>query len=253
MKIACIFTGVPRLSSKRTKAIVEKYKIAFPGADFYYHTWDKYKTAIHSDYRKNLFTCPEPELTYHPLIDTPISPNTSLRFLTKRNDALKKKETRKIPAPKTKFGNLQILGYADAYQKVPKKYDVYIRCRWDTEISPKLNFLKYVKEAKEYGPRGFAYHGYTKRIIHELIEIPDQHIEENIHNHPWHCWGKWHCWLVDQMIFHNQRHFNPDYVFELHERKALHPIEAGWWQVLSEPHGGDIHRCIWNGVHIKRK
>jgi hypothetical protein len=252
MNTALIIMGIPRLSKEKTEQLLIKYSRVFPDADVWYHTWDN-KVHLLPDNLDETFilSCPEPEITYHPLVDTPTLPNVSERYTNKKSSEVGKEN----PAPKTRQGHLQILGYADAVESIPP-YDLYIRARCDVEISTEANFKPFLEKALE-GPVGFS--PYQPGILSHNLCLPEkQKMKIAWGDTPlgqardYHDWHKWHCWLCDQLIFHKREHFDPQHVWRLHEEKKLHPIEAGWWQVMSEPYGGDIHSCVWNGIAIRK-
>ena len=247
MKTALIVTGIPRLDKKWTEKLLEKYYQVFPNADVWYHTWDNTVHLLPDSIDKtSILSCPEPEITYHSLIDTPMLPNVSERY---RNKVLGE-EGKNNPAPKTRQGHLQILGYANAIDSIPS-YDLYIRARYDVEISTKANFKPFLEKALE-GPVGFSPH--DRNVLSHNLHLPKtQKTKIDWPNEDLNDWNKWHCWLCDNMIFHTKEYFDTQRVWNLHKEKKLHPIEAGWWQVMSEPYGGDVHSCVWNGIIIRRQ
>lgn len=247
MKIALICSGLPMppKKHKRQNELLNNMQQIFSDADMYFHTWEHMKKNVPSQYHDRLLTCPEPEITYHPFIDTPRDPNTSKKHNVARDHADRefKRRTGKA-AMKKRHGHLQILGYADAYSKIEKKYDLYIRTRWDLNLHKDAKFRDFFQKAIDIGPVGFGPMETGKDPKPQLEEQPR---ELNISRS-----DRWHCYLADQMIFHSQKNFDPHYVWKLHEEKRLHPIEYGWWQVMSHPYGGDIHTCVWHGVKLVR-
>ena len=245
MKIAVICVGLPHKNHKKQKPVLDTLNEIFKDDDIYYHTWERAEKHVMPDYKDKLMTCPEPEITYHPFIDTPREPNINPRYIVDRDAALREyKRKPQTAAAKKKHGHLQILGYADAFSRIPKKYDLYIKTRWDLMIHKDANFKPFYQKALEVGPVGF---GPTDKTPNPKLPLVEQPRELGIR-----LADRWQCYIADQMIFHSPKHFDPELVWKLHKEQTLHPIEWGWWQVLSHPYGGDIHTCVWNGVKIRR-
>ena len=62
----------------------------------------------------------------------------------------------------------------------------------------------------------------------------------------------WGSYLMDVMIMHPRKLLDTEHAFKLHEEKKLLPAEVGWWQVLSEPTGGENHISMYGGAQIER-
>lgn len=247
MKIALICSGLPMSPKRREQQneLLHNMQQIFTNVDMYFHTWEHMKNNVTPEYRDKVLTCPEPEINYHPFIDTPRDPNTSKKFNKDRDIAERDFKTKpQRAAAKKRHGHLQILGYADAYSKIEKKYDLYIRTRWDLNLHKSAKFHNFFQKAIDIGPVGFG--------PMEVGKSPRPNLEEQPRKLNISRSDRWECYLADQLIFHSQKHFDPEYVWKLHEEKRLHPIEYGWWQVMSHPYGGDIHTCVWHGVKIVR-
>lgn len=103
------------------------------------------------------------------------------------------------------------------------KYDIVIRTRYDAVFLPGFKELLYEAIDLCYDklvPVGFGDFGSipeTKQIILNKQTS-----------------------TTDFLIVHNARKFDPNYVFELFNKKVLLGAEAGWWQILaqrfSKPH-----------------
>lgn len=244
MKIALIFTGVPRLSLDRTRKVIDNFREVFPSADCYFHTWENHVDKIPEE---NVLSCPQPELKYHPLIEPSIHPVDNPVYYEKVKDARQKKAMGRDPGRKVGVAHLQIYGYADALSKIPEDYDVYIRARYDVDISKVVNFKRYLKRATTEGPVGFSggSAGVSEFVrgpcFDEFREQPKLIRDE-----------RWKCFLLDVMFFHKREHFDTDEVFRQFDEKQLKPMEFGWWSIMSAPYGGDIHTGVWGGVKIIR-
>ena len=57
---------------------------------------------------------------------------------------------------------------------------------------------------------------------------------------------------MDVMIMHPRKLLDTKHAFKLHNEKKLLPAEVGWWQVLSEPTGGENHISMYGGAQIER-
>ena len=240
MRIALIFTGVPRLPHSSTKKVIDSFQNIFPTADSYFHTWEHFVDKVPEE---NVMSCPQPEIEYHPLVDTDPSPITNPRYYEKVAEAKRKQSKGQNPAPKYGLAHLQIYGYADAFSKVPKDYDVYIKTRYDLFVSSQVEFKPYLRRATTEGPVGFSggAPGRSQFVrgpcFDELREQPKLEMDD-----------RWKDHLLDLMIFHKADHFDPADVKDQFDNKQLKAGEFGWWSVMSAPYGGDIHTGVWGGV-----
>ena len=217
---------------------IENIKKKF-NADVYFHTWENKEDQIPSRFKKKgfFFTSPEPEINYHPLFDPAPTSNPKLLFYRKT----------KLNKEINQFSNKQIIGYSNLFDKIPKKYDIYIRTRWDVMINPKFNFQKYFKFVDK-GPVGFMIREvgpnyYPLNKVEGKI-VPKKKSKVNFND--------WHEMLSDYLIMHKESNINTKNVYALHESQQLLGSEWGWWQVLSKPYGGDNHTCIYGGVILVR-
>lgn len=205
-------------------------KSAFPTADVYYHTWTERIEDVPEQYRDQLFSCSQPQLEYHPILDTGEICKHGKFAPYKKHNIMNRKQG---------FASLQILAYADLFSKIPQDYDVYIRARWDTRLSKKTDFSPFVEEALDH-PVGFMY----RPARTPSFDAPSPVDRENIND-------DWYGYLCDSLIMHPPKHFDPKYVQQLHENKKLWPAEWGWYQVMSEPYG-DVHNCYHGGADLAR-
>ncbi len=239
-KIAISFTGLyrPNIQIPPMQSI-ELMKKKF-GADLYFHTWYGREHEVPEIYRTQIgkfFPSKEPKMEYHPVFDPEPTTNPKHHWY---------KKTR-FDGHKTINGNKQIISYAQLFEMIPKKYDIYIKTRWDTTINPVFNFHQFYPLLEE-GPVGFMTrgqgpnaHDYTSEK-HKVVPKTKSKTENN----------DWHDMLSDTMIMHKEEHFDPKLVMKLHREKQLLSSEWGWWQVMSKPFGGDNHTCVYGGCHIIR-
>lgn len=231
MKIALCILGLYRKNvSPPPPKLIKGLRGRFPTADVYYHTWSEKFKDVPIEYQGGLETCPQPKMDYHPVLDT------GEECQHKKFSAYKQK---RLMIGKQKFASLQILAYADLYSKIPQQYDLYIRARWDTKVSGKINFNDQMQEALK-GPVGFMYRRNRNQIFDKLVPVNREDKADD-----------WYGYLCDSMIIHTPQHFDPNLVRQLHRDKKLWPAEWGWYQVMSKPYG-DIHQCYHGGADLAR-
>lgn len=227
MKTALCITGVYRdWVNPPIPQLIESMIGVLKPTDVYFHTWSKYKNTIPYD----VYHCPEPILEYHPVDDVTV-PCLHTKF--------KMYKEKKILHNKTADRNKQLLGYADLMSKIPDYYDLIIRARWETIVSPTFDYDKYKKKALDIGPVGFMIRPNRNQSIHEDVEVSKNHSDD------------WFQFVPDALIFHHKSQFNVKLVYSLHEQKNLLPAEWGWYQILSKPYG-DIHTSVHGGAHVAR-
>jgi len=239
-KIAISFTGLYRggiqIPPPKSIALMrQKFK-----ADLYFQTWIGREHEVPQEYKDNIghfFATNEPKMDYHPIFDP--EPTTNPKHLWYR-------ET-KTDGEKTINANKQIISYAQLFEMIPKKYDIYIKTRWDTTINPTFNFEHFYSMLEE-GPVGFMTRGVGPNS-HDYLStkhkiVPKVKSETNNND--------WHDMLSDTIIMHKEEHFDPKLVFKLHQEKQLLGAEFGWWQIMSKPFGGESHTSVYGGCHIIR-
>ncbi len=217
------------------KKIVNRFN-----ADLYCHTWSGLESEVPDIFKKEgmFFTTPEPTINYHPLLDPDATTNP--KHLYYRKNEVNKEQN--------KFANKQIIGYSNLYDKIPKKYDIYIRTRWDVMINPKFNFEKFYSlltqgpvgfMIRESGPNYFPFRKKEGRIVPK--------VKSKTKN------NDWHDMLSDYLIMHKEEHIDTKKIYDLHDKKQLLGSEFGWWQVLSKSSGGDGHTSVYGGVILVRR
>lgn len=226
MNIAVCVSGAPRsgVNNRDLRRNYDNLKINFPDADFYYGSWKGYESIIEKYFRDfDVKFFDEPKIEYHPFLDIEV-PDQSGKLAKAVRHAKANQKFRETSSHQTK----QILAHCKLVSTLPQKYDIIVRCRYDTLTYRQAMFGQYVKDSYQNKRAiGFAClsisdSGFTK--------IQEQR-GNNYHNH----------FLFDQLIIHPNELLDIDRVYKLHEEKKLIAAEYGWWQVLS---GGNDHRCL---------
>lgn len=201
MRVAVCVSGVCRGQVKRNN---ERLKEKFPGADFYYATWD-------GSFPGKVFQEPKPH--YHPYVDIDPKHYTCPIY----GDAVHW----------AKKGGAQRLAWTSHHVKqilihfwladTISGYDVIVRTRFDAYISKRADFTPYILDtytnhrANCFGttrPEGFD----------SLFEVELKGIHAN--------------WMLDSLIIHNADLVDRAKVDDLYQNKRLHAAEFGWHQVL---------------------
>jgi hypothetical protein len=194
-------------------------KRKFPTADFFYATWNTYKSQFDLG-KENCFFFEEPQINYHPYLDIP---NPITPFVLKTTEWIKKTRKEEWSSHHTK----QILIHSLLLQSIPDylSYDIIVRTRFDAVISDKADFTPYIEDSfVKNRANGFSV---TRK------EFFDDLYDSNLETYPQSKY-----WMHDQLIIHPPKLFDIDLVQKLHKNKELHAAEYGWYQILSLPHGG---------------
>lgn len=235
MKIAVCYSGINRGNFLRNNGSV---KYHFPKADYFYSTWSN--AVVSMPPRVEYKTYSEPKMHYHPMKD--VDPS----LLT-----MKLRENLKLLSGKAYYDRIlnhtkQIMAHAYQLRDLPEEYDMIIRVRYDTYLSPKVDFSSYVTESYENNLAiGFGTRTSRHPNVNVLKRIPREEPKSfaDIQD--------WHKYLMDPMILHPRSLFDIDRVFEYHRDKKLLPAENGWYQILSEPYD-DNHLCVYGGAQIEK-
>ena len=225
MKVAVCISGLPRGKPGRDITLnFLNLKRNFPKADFYMGTWKGQESLVQTLFPdENVWYFDEPVIDYHPYLD--IAEEDIFKRIKKPISICRTRETfRETSSHQTK----QIIAHALMVDKLPKKYDVVIRVRYDTFTSPVAEFERYTKNAHTNKRAiGFAC------LKHHWSEFNSAHeVTENVER-----------FLFDQLIIHSIENINTTEIYSLSQEKKLLPAEFGWWQVLSHPHN-DNHLCV---------
>lgn len=227
MKVALCINGVyrPWVTPKPPKLIRDMYNI-LECTDIFLHTWTEHRASnpyvtLH---------CPEPILDYHPVDDVTVECDHGKFASYKANKTFHEKTANR---------SKQLLGYADLLSQITGDYDLIIRARWETIISPSFDYNKYKQIAMDQGPVGFSIRPNRGQSIHNDLAVSKDKSDD------------WYKFLPDALIFHRRDHYNIEYVHQLHAEKNLLPAEWGWYQIMSEPFG-DIHTSVHGGADVAR-
>mgnify|MGYP001156745888 FL=1 len=187
----------------------------------------------------------EPEMHYNPVMDPPELYTRKLRLL--KQDGERGESLGVIE--KTKHHTKQILSHANLVSHIPEDYDMIIRVRYDAFISQKIDFVHYLERSlNENIAIGFGTRTSRWIDLDKLYVVPRRWpngVDDTISQ-------DWGSYLMDVMIMHPRKLLDTKHAFKLHEEKKLLPAEVGWWQLLSEPTGGENHISMYGGAQIER-
>jgi hypothetical protein len=222
MRVAVLVSGRVDSAQGRTGLIRNntRLKEKFPGADFYYGTWNIYKSEFERLFPNQ--TCEyfeEPVIQYHPYeINKKYHVNEEYSLFIKSKWA---KTNRDKLAHSTK----QILLHAWLLDRIKNEYDVIVRTRFDAFIHRSADFTSYIADTfKENRANGFSTFDNKQFVSLSARQIPKKSVL-----------GSYNM-LCDQLIIHPPSFITKKQVDRLNEEKILHPAELGWAQVLSYPY-----------------
>lgn len=238
MKIAVLYSGICRGNWLKNNGSV---RFHFPDADYHFATWS---SKPHTMPAVQFKTQIEPEMHYHPLVDVPPEQLTPKLIQNKKLCAGQAYYERTLHHTK------QILAHGMQLAKLEEEYDLIVRVRYDTYLSPKVDFKPWMlKSVEENCAVGFGTRTQRHRELYKLEEVPKLYLEGD--NLKKNISQDWSWYLVDPMIFHPPKLFDVDYMWKLHKEKKLMVAENGWYQVLSEPYG-DNHYSVYGGAQIEK-
>ncbi len=227
MKIAVCVSG--SFNTKRSDGCLinnnKLIKSKFPGADFYYATWDSYKPKFEKLFPQD--KCEyysEPDMHYHPYTDIE-KKNYISKYYEQTVIWVKSGNTERLQW--TSHHTKQILIHSWLIDKIKEDYDIIVRARFDSFISKNADFSKYLDDTFKNN-RANCFGATKWKLFDNLREM-------NTVKHG----GKQKNWIVDQLIIHNSDAIDTNNVNLLHEQKKLHAAEYGWYQVISMPHGSN--------------
>jgi len=241
MKIAVLYSG--QIRGESYKDNIWHMRKILPEADFFYTTW---KGAGDYPWIDHFFD--EPHISYN------CERYIHKQWLKRLRDL--KEEHGFVPQDKPgELGPRKVLSYhirktgrdrikqhlahALAFEKycTDKEYDVVIRIRYD------LRFENFGREQIVELIR-LCYDNNKPASIGYMGEPPEGEISyiENL------------TAFGDVLICHKGDMFDPQYVYELAERKELKSAEAGWYQILSEPYTQTSYcaNCMWAWIERDR-
>jgi len=238
MKVAVAINGLYRPNVEPgPRKTHNKLEQAFPGADFYHHTWDEYENTVPLDFRYNFFMDPEPKMEYH---------GVTGHVEQSKHGKWQPYVERRIHHAKHAQSHKQIIGFAKLFEKIPEEYDIIVRARWDTHINLRVDWNQYIERAAEEGPLGFMTRNSrgAQMTDRKVTELPKD-VKDTAND--------WYWYLPDVLMIFHRKWFDPQRVYDLHNNKALWGAEWGWFQVLSLPHGENgNHTSFLGGAQIAR-
>lgn len=226
MKLAVCYSGISRGSFKKNNMSVKHH---FPEADYFYSTWlnqEKSMPAV------QYVTYKEPQMHYHPIKDV----GSEMLYTTKLKNLYKKVCFDDSYYERTLHHTKQILGHAYQLDSLDESYDMIVRVRYDTYLSPKVNLQKYLEMS--YNNKIAIGLAQRDKNLHELKEVESDDRDQN-------------KYILDPLIFHRRDMFSTALVYDLHRNKKLLLAENGWYQILSEPFN-DNHLCVHGGAQIEK-
>ena len=228
MKVAVCISGA--FKSGHPKGCLIKNnkirKLKFPEADFYYATWESYKSEFKKHFpEEHCEYFPEPNMHYHPYLDIKKKDHIS-KYYQDIIIWMKKGGTKRLKW--SSHHTKQILIHTWLSDKIKNKYDVIIRTRFDGFISEKANFDQYIVDTYENN-RANCFSATKQKLFDELNQFDSSPGKKQSQ------------WLCDQLIIHPAQSINREHVDQLHHNKKLHAAETGWYQVISMPYGSN-HR-----------
>lgn len=251
MNIAVLVNGVypANLDREYLKGCVERFNKHFPNCDVYYQTWDTHLNRhIFKDLDINILWIPEPKTFEHNPYNLLVEDKNPI--ITKGNPFRKRYETIIQSDNETsKKRNWQIYGLALLHRTIKKKYDYYIRTRWDVYFGNYFNIDLFLKQTEINDcVSGLSFQNFltqssdrhlpkkwqiilrrtkTKRIVDsEYLSIHEQDSGPYL-NHSNH-------FLYDFIIIYREDDFDYEHTIDLFENEKLMPAEFGWCQVMTK-------------------
>lgn len=239
MKIAICISGLARGNIKRNIGYLKK---AFPDVPMFFSSWEEHKNDESERYNSTYY--PEPTMHYNPWCEC-VKDNPHPKYHVYKKQFLEK--TGESHKKKLLNATKQLIAHAYQVADLPQEYDMIIRARWDTVVSEKVNFSKYLEQSyNENMAIGFAIRGGRWTDLNRFKDIDHVFINEDTDI----MWSRdWSYWLNDFLIFHPRNLYDTELVHKLHKEKKLWPAEYGWYQMLSTL---DNHHCVYGGVVIEK-
>ena len=138
----------------------------------------------------------------------------------------------------------QILGHSALVDAIPKDFTTIIRLRYDTIVSSKVDFSKYLEMAENGKVIGFGNFNREKKSW--ILAEPSSDLKEYTHKST----PRSHYNIWDNMIFHpRERCAN---AYKLFEKKKLIGMEWGWYQVLCDQWKNTDYINVNGGVILEK-
>ena len=217
MKTAIIIGGQLRLDDDVLTLSIDLLKDAFPTADLYLAIWKEdwgTRRELIESWGTTVEVIEEYDINYHPYDDNPAMRNTwnwqkKLKF-----------DNTERHIHQTK----QILNHNLMMKKYGKNYDVIVRARYDSIISPTESFEYYAKLC------------YNQRSVMSFMNFGTTKGKRKMFNNYRDHDNSRHTYMVYDggIIIHHADVWDSPLVERLHNDKELLSAEFGWYQVLLE-------------------
>ena len=243
-KIAVLITGIfpAYLQRADLQRNLERIERIFNGCDFYYQTWDtKLYRHIFKNVNRDILWVREPSVSYNPYELAKEKYHGDKGGIRRLSKTPKNEEQKNLVMK----GCFQHLGFSALYSQVPKKYDFYIRTRWDAYINedfPHSDILdiaqdnvvgiatvpnKYskIRSVKGYKKVAARRKDIKNFVDHGLYCVIDK--DTNNINH-----AGYENFLPDFLIFFKESDYSLGYAEDLYEKQQLSGAEFGWYEML---------------------
>ena len=217
------------------KVIVDRARSIFPYPIFF-STWNGRPLPE----LENLYTFDEPNFEYHPMLDVAAPPCVIFGYLAKKHGKIRRLKREK----QTLTSATQILGHSALVDAIPEKYTTIIRLRYDTIVSSKVDFTKYLKMAENGTVIGFG--NFKSDKASWTLAEPSSDLKEYTHKST----PRSHYNIWDNMIFHPREKCANAY--NLFEKKKLIGMEWGWYQVLCDQWDNTDYINVNGGVMLEK-
>jgi hypothetical protein len=224
MKVAVCIGGQLRVKDEELKLTIDVFKDAFPDADFFFEVWEgdaKERPEMLEYMGGTVHVFGEYDIDYHPYEDNRDAVDTR-NF---RKKLLNPNPTRHLHQTK------MILNHSVMNKTYLRDYDVVVRSRYDSMVSPTHSFDSYIKMC------------YTEQCVMSFLDLA--YTEGKIkffHEYGLHEHNTPSYMVFDSGAFmYPAKIWNSDLVTELHNNKKLLAAEFGWYQVLIKPTKPDYY------------
>jgi len=238
MRIGIFVSGQIRGSLEQLNLNINLLRNGFPEADIIYGVWD-YQVEEYQDFLNtlngNVEILEHFEIHYSPYVENPKASNHYQYHKKLKN-----------PSDRHLHQTKQILIHNELVKRYAGIYDVIVRCRWDTTVSPALDFTTYAKEVyntpctMSICTRG----DYFTSVVHigekASWDFPMMNhrradgvaVIRQVED----------MFLDSGLVLHRYDDWNSKFIEQLHTDKKLLAAEFGWWQVMV--HGTSHHQWV---------